>query len=162
MCTETRKEAKTAKTTHQPPSRQRWAAKHRAITIHADLELYDQIRAAQELLGVTTVELVRRALADVANATETARRIGVEEGLKAGEASRRTEDFDAGFLAAIERYAITYTCPRCGVSGPLVATPTVAQVAVAALRARGFRCVECRDEMDQGLAVGRLVTGDDD
>lgn len=153
-----KRRSKTAKTTHQPPSRQRWAAKHRAITIHADLELYDQIRAAQELLGVTTVELVRRALANVANDTETARRKGVEEGLKIGQA----EGFDAGFLAAQERYAIVYTCPRCRLTDPIEAGSHAARVALQAVRAMHFYHVECGDEIDEGVPVGRLICRDDE
>lgn len=113
-------------------------------------------------MGVTTVELVRRALDGFARDTETARRKGFEEGRKTGEASQRAEDFNAGFSEAKEHYAIVYTCTRCRLSGPITAGSPAADVALAAIRARGFYHVECGDEIDKGVPVGRLVSRDDE
>jgi hypothetical protein len=133
-------------TRKQPPSRQRWAQKHRAITFHATVEEYEEIHALQEISGLSNAELIRQSWSGVAKGLRDVQRRGYLDGLKTGHDAGHADGFKKGYSHAKARYAITWGCGVCERVIAVLAGSRLAELASEAISGEVLACKRCRDE----------------
>jgi Ribbon-helix-helix protein, copG family len=134
-----------ATTRHRPPSRERYAAKHPALTVHLDLDLYAKIVELRERSGLTLNQLVRQALGSVEDHVETIRGAAHVRGFDLGNKLGYDVGYETGYAAAKDEYGLTIECSECDEPIEILAGAPIAERAVELLRERGWghkACVE--------------------
>jgi Ribbon-helix-helix protein, copG family len=107
---------------HRPPSRIRYDKTHPTVSIRVSQEMYGQLKELRSKSGKSLGDILREALGKQAPSVKQA--------------------FTNGFMAAQEKFRVTYTCSKCG--KPIEVTSPKEKRAIASYMESNFWVhVEC-------------------
>lgn len=131
---------------HRPPSRQRYAANHPALTVHFDLDLYKKVVELRERSGLTLNQLVRQALGSVEDHVAAIQGAAYQRGFDVGKGIGYDHGYYTGYDAAKGEYGLAIACEVCDEPIDILADAPIAERALELLRAQGWGHKACHEQ----------------